>query len=29
MGDKGLRIGLSILRIAIIVAGAALTWIIL
>ncbi len=29
MGDKGLRIGLSILRIAIIVAGAALTWVIL
>jgi hypothetical protein len=29
MGDKGLRIGLSALRIAIIVAGAALTWIIL
>ena len=29
MGDKGLRIGLSALRIAIIVAGAALTWVIL
>ena len=29
MGDKGLGIGLSALRIAIIVAGAALTWVIL